>query len=129
MTRGGKFYATWLAALAVAGCLYGLAGSSGLTAAGLQRKPRRPARPAARVGSLFRENCARCHGRDGTGRTLMGEMMNVPNFTYAWWQETTGDERLINSITRGRRQMPAFGEKLSRSEVRSLVAYVRRFKR
>jgi mono/diheme cytochrome c family protein len=128
MTRGGKFYLTWLAALAVAGCLYGLAGTGGLAAAGQQGKARRPARPPARVRSLFKQHCSRCHRMDGAGGTLMGELMNVPNFTYAWWHETTSDERMINSITRGRRQMPAFGEKLSRSEIKSLVGFVRRFK-
>ena len=40
MTRGGKSYAPWLAALAVAGCLYGLAGPFGLAAAGRVRERR-----------------------------------------------------------------------------------------
>ena len=126
MTRGGKFYVAWLAALLVVAGLYAVAGHA---AAGQRRKARRPARPAASVKNLFKENCSRCHGMDGTGRTLMGEMMNVPNFTYAWWQETTSDRRITTSITRGRRQMPAFGEELSRSQIRSLVAFVRGFKK
>jgi cytochrome c6 len=126
MTRVRKSYVLWLAALAVAVGLYALAGPA---SAGPQpqRRARRAASPSARA--LFKENCVRCHGADGTGRTLMGEMMNVPNFTYPWWQAGATDKRMTTSITRGRGQMPAFGKELSRSEIRSLVAFVRRFKK
>jgi mono/diheme cytochrome c family protein len=128
MTRGGKFYVLWLAALAFAVCLCVPAGPDESAAAARQGKARRPARPSARVKSLFKQNCARCHGTDGTGRTLMGEMMNVPNFTYAWWQDGATEKRMTAAVTHGRGQMPAFGNKLSRTQIRSLVGFVRAFK-
>lgn len=83
----------------------------------------------ARTRALFNEKCARCHGEDGRGETHTGEMLGVPNFTdEKWWKEAKSDSRFINSVTHGREAMPAFGKKLSKQEITSLVAYVRRFK-
>jgi cbb3-type cytochrome c oxidase subunit III len=129
MTRGGKFYVLWLAALAVAVCLGGLASSDGLAAAGSQKKARRPTRQTARARTLFKQNCAECHGADGKSHTLKGEMMGAPNFTAAWWWAGVSDKRLNASITHGRGRMPSFGNKLSSNQVKLLVAYVRGFNR
>lgn len=82
----------------------------------------------ARAKSLFNEKCARCHGADGRGETVVGRMLSVPDFTNEqWWKKEARDARFIESITEGKNEMPAFGKKLSRSEIRSLAAYVRRF--
>jgi mono/diheme cytochrome c family protein len=82
----------------------------------------------ARAKALFGEKCARCHGADGRGETVTGGMLGVPNFTDEnWWKEGRSDARLLNSVTEGRDEMPAFGRKLTRREIASLVAYVRRF--
>ncbi|MDQ3821185.1 MAG: cytochrome c [Acidobacteriota bacterium] len=79
--------------------------------------------------TLFTERCARCHGLDGTSNTVLGNMLEAPNFTDArWWKEgDTSDKRFIKSITEGKDEMPAFGKKLTRQEIVSLIAYVRRF--
>lgn len=79
--------------------------------------------------SLFNEKCARCHGLDGTSRTILGEMLGAPDFTDArWWKEgDVSDKRFMKSITEGKDEMPAFGKKLTRQEIVSLIAYVRRF--
>jgi mono/diheme cytochrome c family protein len=82
----------------------------------------------ARAKTLFAEKCARCHGADGRGRTVTGDMLGVPDFTDEnWWKGDRGDARLITSVTEGRDEMPPFGRKLSRREIAALVAYVRRF--
>lgn len=84
----------------------------------------------ARAKTVFLEKCARCHGPDGQGRTVLGGMLKIPNFTDgAWWREDVNNRRLINSVTNGKNEMPAFGKKLTRAEINSLVAYVRRFSR
>jgi len=81
----------------------------------------------ARVKEVFEQRCARCHGRDGRGSTTMGRMLEAPDFTDAeWWRGVT-DERARASVVEGKGQMPAFRGKLTRPEVRSLVAYVRGF--
>lgn len=82
----------------------------------------------AQARTLFRQKCARCHGDDGRGETVLGEMLKIPNFTdRKWWKEEIKDERLVKSITHGKDQMPAFEKKLTRQEIALLAAYVRRF--
>ncbi len=78
---------------------------------------------------LYVENCARCHGADGRGETPMGEMYDVTNLAdAAWWKkERVNDKRLASAIRDGRGGMPAFGKKLSKSEIGALVGYVKKF--
>ena len=97
------------------------------------QRRRSPARSrGVPVGDLFRNNCARCHGSDGRGDTPLGHTYKTPDFTdQNWWRKNssiTGSASLISIVSRGKGGMPAFGKKLKRSEIRSLVAYVRRFK-
>jgi mono/diheme cytochrome c family protein len=82
----------------------------------------------ARAKALFGAKCARCHGSDGRGETVTGSMLGVPDFTDGeWWKGNRSDARLETSVAEGRDEMPAFGRKLTRREIASLVAYVRRF--
>jgi mono/diheme cytochrome c family protein len=82
----------------------------------------------AHAKTLFKEKCSRCHGRNGDGATTIGAMLDATNFTNPeWWTEETTDARLINSVTNGKHEMPAFGRKISKREIESLIAYVRLF--
>src|SRR2546423_7138798 len=84
------------------------------------------------VGDLFRNNCARCHGADGGGDTLLGHTYNAPDFTDPdWWRkhsDITSTGSLVSIVTHGKGGMPAFGRKLTRPEIRRLVGYVREFR-
>lgn len=84
------------------------------------------------VGDLFRNNCARCHGADGAGDTPLGHTYAAPDFTDPdWWRkhsDITSTRSLVSIVSHGKGGMPAFGKKLTRSEIRRLVDYVRRFK-
>lgn len=86
----------------------------------------------AAVEELFRNNCARCHGVDGRGKTPTGELYKSPDFTDAeWWQKNsniTGPRTMAGIVRRGKGGMPAFGKKLKRSEITALVNHVRRFR-
>src|SRR5215472_2591427 len=78
--------------------------------------------------TVFAEKCARCHGADGRGQTVLGGMLKAPNFTAAqFWTDEKNNKRLTSSITNGKKEMPAFGRKLSRQEINSLVVLVRHF--
>ena len=89
-----------------------------------------PAGQRARAKSLFTDRCARCHGADGRGRTVLGEMLAAPDFTdEGWWQDEKSERRLIQSIAGGKGEMPAFAKKLSRREISSLADYVRGFRK
>ena len=85
---------------------------------------------AAQTKALFGEKCARCHGADGRGRTTLGEMLSAPDFTdERFWGEEKSERRLVNSITEGKGEMPAFGRKLSKREIGGLADYVRAFRK
>jgi len=78
---------------------------------------------------LFKQRCVKCHGSDGTGNTTRGQIVGATNLTDPEWQQRVDDKRLVNSITHGRGQMPAFGEKLSDEQIYLLMSYVRTFRK
>ena len=78
--------------------------------------------------TTFEAKCATCHGRDGRGKTFKGKLSHARDFTRAEWQNEVTDERLFNSITKGKGKMPAYGKKLSEDQIDALVRYVRQLK-
>ena len=83
----------------------------------------------ARAKVLYANNCALCHGADGRAQTTMGRAIDAPNLADpGWWKKTRPtDKRLTASVRDGRKQMPAFGRQLSKSEIAALVVFVRSF--
>jgi len=79
--------------------------------------------------ATFDDKCASCHGKDGRAKTMRGKLSHARNLTDAQWQANVTDERLFNSISNGRNQMPSFKKKLSEAEIDALVSYVRQLKR
>ena len=77
---------------------------------------------------IFKQHCAKCHGTDGRGRTVEGEIAGAQDLTDQDWQHRVEEQRIINSITHGRGQMPAFEKKLSKEQIKSLSAFVMTFK-
>lgn len=87
------------------------------------------ASPAARDGAaLYNRECAQCHGRDGRARTRRGRQTQTRDITNGEWQDDITDERIFNSITRGKGKMPAF-KKLSDADIDALIAWVRRLRK
>jgi mono/diheme cytochrome c family protein len=88
---------------------------------------------AKRVDELFNRNCARCHGGDGRGGTPLGNLYKAPDFTdVEWWKRNstiTSTRSLRSIVTRGKADMPAFGKKLTKTEINSLVRHVRSFRK
>ena len=80
------------------------------------------------AASLFNSECATCHGRDGRGKTKRGRQMHSRDITNPEWQNDVSDERIFNSISRGKGKMPAF-KKFSDAQIDSLVTYVRQFRK
>ena len=83
----------------------------------------------APAAALYNKHCATCHGKDGRAKTFKAKYNKARDLTDADWQAGVTDERLFNSITRGRDKMPSFGKRLSAAQVESLVAHVRRLKK
>jgi mono/diheme cytochrome c family protein len=84
---------------------------------------------------VYRVACVQCHGRDGGGapETVVGFDRPLPDFADCAFNtaEARGDWAAI--VARGgpargfSELMPAFGDALTRSEIDSVVDYVRRF--
>lgn len=129
MKRKRNVYVTAAALLFVICGVQGVVGSAGPADAGQKKNGSRPARQASGSKNLFKDNCAKCHGLNGRGQTVVGEVVGAPDFTDASWQENAGDKRLRASIIHGRGGMPPFKDKLSPGEVDSLIAYIRGFKK
>src|SRR3954465_7699416 len=103
--------------------------SLAVVAASGEPDSKKPQLSAAERGrAVYANNCARCHGGDGTGQTTMGQMTEAPNLTDAGWQRGKSASRMAASVANGRGQMPAFKKKLSRQEIAAAVAYVRTLK-
>lgn len=82
------------------------------------------------TAELFADRCARCHGADGRGQTVIGRMVGAPDFTdEGWWDEEKDEPRFARSIAEGRGEMPAFGRKITRREIGALAAYVKTFRK
>lgn len=112
-----------------------LAINSEVIEAALQGRRPNPSASAQRLkktDDLFKRNCARCHGADGRGDTALGRVYNSPDFTDAeWWRKhanITSNKALTSIVSHGKGGMPAFGKKLSQTDIASLINYVRRFK-
>ncbi len=69
----------------------------------------------------FKQYCAKCHGEDGKAQTPKGQQLKAQDFTDADWQKHETDEELIEIVTEGGMDMPAFGKKLSKEQIESLV--------
>ena len=88
-----------------------------------------PAVAAPSAETLFKQKCSKCHGTDGSGETSMGRIFGSPDFTDSgWWAKHSNGTEHIRVITKGKKNMPAFGKKLSRAQIASLATYIQRFK-
>jgi len=78
--------------------------------------------------ALYAGECATCHGKDGRAKTFKAKLNRARNLTDPKWQAEVSEERLFNSIHNGKGKMPAFGKKLTDSQINALVAFVRTLK-
>jgi cytochrome c6 len=80
----------------------------------------------ADAATLWAQNCASCHGKDGSGNTAMGKKLGVKDYTKT---QSFSDAEAANVIKNGKGKMKAYGGKLSDADVKALVAYVRSLKK
>jgi mono/diheme cytochrome c family protein len=80
---------------------------------------------------LFVKNCAVCHSEDGTAQTSVARKLGVKDLS----QSKLTDAQIMRQISEGRQEhqsaskMPAYKEKLTRSEIESLVPVVKDFRK
>lgn len=93
-----------------------------------------PAAMGADAKANYDKHCAKCHGPDGKGQTRMGKQAGAKDYTDPKVQAEMNDEKAIKSIKEGQKvngkeAMKPFGDKLSDSEIKDLVAFMRAFKK
>ena len=81
---------------------------------------------AADAAANWGQLCASCHGKDGSGNTMMGKKLAVKDYTK---EQGFSDAEATNVIKNGKSKMKGFKEKLSDADVKALVAYVRSLKK
>ncbi len=74
--------------------------------------------------TLYLNNCARCHGADGESQTEQGRLNETPKISGGRLRNRS-TKRLTKVITSGDDKMPAFGKRLTKAQITSLVKYVR----
>jgi mono/diheme cytochrome c family protein len=89
---------------------------------------------AADAAANWNQHCASCHGKDGSGNTMMGKKLAVKNYQDAKVQAEFTDAKAAEIIKEGvkeggKEKMKSFKDKLSDDDVKALVAYVRSFKK
>ena len=74
--------------------------------------------------SLFRQNCAICHGPEGDGKTLDDGRI-IPNIRDGEHKYKT-DEEIYNHIANGGNGMVPFRGQFTERELRSMVDFVQK---
>ena len=79
---------------------------------------------------IFYKHCKACHGDKGNGKTFAANVLNPPpkNFTTEKSKKELTEERMIHSVTRGRKgtAMMPWESNLTEKEIRSVVHYIRK---
>lgn len=73
--------------------------------------------------SIYRQNCAICHGREGYGKEVDGKL--VPSLRFGDAAVRT-EEQIYAQIAFGKLPMPAFRSQLSESEMRRMARFIKR---
>jgi mono/diheme cytochrome c family protein len=73
---------------------------------------------------LFVQNCATCHGPDGSGNTAIGKSVGAKDLRSAEAKKLS-DAEIATQINQGKGNMPPFAGSLKKDNVNNLIAYVR----
>ena len=73
--------------------------------------------------SIFRQNCAICHGAEANGKMVSG--VQVPSLRYGDAAKRS-EEEIYNQIKFGKLPMPGFGKQLSEEDIQKMVKFVMR---
>lgn len=78
----------------------------------------------ARGRVVFERKCARCHNRNGDGKTPVAGRFPYANLIDGVWRADGSAESIERQIRRGRDPMPSFENKLTDEQIRQTVEYV-----
>lgn len=72
--------------------------------------------------SLFRQNCAICHGQEADGKEINGVL--IPSLRYGDAANKSEDEIYLQ-IKEGKLPMPSFKNQLTDDEIKRMVKFIR----
>ena len=75
---------------------------------------------------LYDTNCAKCHGPDGTGNTVVGKAVGAKDLGSPEAKKLT-DAEIRTQIDQGKNNMPPFGGTLNKAQIDNLIPVVRGF--
>ena len=77
--------------------------------------------------AIWDKQCKKCHAEDGSGKTKLGEKLEIKDYTDPASLAEWSDEDLFNATKDGvdGSKMKGYGDKLSDEEINALVAYMR----
>lgn len=85
---------------------------------------------AADAAALWDKNCSSCHGKDGKGKTKMGEKLKVKDLTDPAVMSKLNKDKVTASMTKGvkgdegdKLVMKSYSDKLSPEEIQALTDY------
>ena len=81
--------------------------------------------PAGRdLRVFYQQNCAGCHGPDGSAVSAEGKKLSGQDFTDPDWQRGTRDDKMVKTILKGKFfgwAMPSFKDTLTPEEAQQMV--------
>lgn len=72
--------------------------------------------------ATYKARCAVCHGNDGVPKSFA---KGSPAFTDEAWKKETSLEAIEKVVAEGRNKMPAFRNKLTPEEIKSVAAHLK----
>ena len=82
------------------------------------------------TNEVYLKNCASCHGKDGKAQTLIASKLGVKDLSHS----KLSDAQIEQQIREGRpadqnsAKMPAFKDRLTDEEIKSLITVVKEFR-
>jgi len=73
--------------------------------------------------AIYKLKCAMCHGADGLSNTPAGKVFKAASFSDPAVVKTP-DGDLIAIVQKGKNKMPAFADKLTEAQIKSVVDYI-----
>lgn len=89
---------------------------------------------AADAKANYEKHCAKCHGKEGKGDTKMGQKLGAKDYTDPKVQAAVTDEAMFKATKDGFKDKDGKvlmkpSEDLSDADIKSLVAFMRAFKK
>lgn len=73
---------------------------------------------------IYKAKCAMCHGADGLSATPAGKMLKAVSFKDPAVVKAP-DSELFEAVSHGKNKMPAYQSKLTDTQIRAAIAYIR----